>query len=250
MSLDALFFAVAIPAVLFAAVSKGGFGSGAAFAATPLLALVIEPAQAVGLMLPLLMLMDVASLRAYWWQWSWPHARRLMVGGVAGVGAGMLLFQAVSDDGVRLMVGGVAVGFVLYRIARERGWLTPRAAEPAPVLGLAWGAATGFTSAVSHAGGPPAAMYLLGCRLDKTRYQATTVLVFWWINVIKFIPYLELDMFTRQSARADLLLAPVAVAGVLLGARLHRWVSQTWYFRFTYALLLVTGGKLILDGLT
>jgi uncharacterized membrane protein YfcA len=236
--------------VLFAAVSKGGFGSGAAFAATPLLALVVEPAQAVGLMLPLLMLMDVASLRAYWGRWSWPHARRLMAGGVAGVAAGMLLFRAVSEDGVRLMVGAVAVGFVAYRIARDRGWLAPPAAEPPPALGLAWGAVTGFTSAVSHAGGPPAAMYLLGCRLDKTRYQATTVLVFWWINVIKFVPYLELDMFTLQSARANLLLAPVAVLGVMLGARLHHRIAETWYFRFTYALLLATGGKLVYDALT
>ena len=57
MQLDPAFFAVAVPAVLFAGVSKGGFGSGAAFAATPLLALILEPGQALGLMLPLLMLL-------------------------------------------------------------------------------------------------------------------------------------------------------------------------------------------------
>lgn len=249
MILDALFFAVAVPAVLFAGVSKGGFGSGAAFAATPLLALVVEPAQAVGLMLPLLMLMDVAGLRAYWRRWSWPHARRLMLGAIAGVAAGIAFFQAVDADGVRLMVGGVALGFVAYRVARDRGWLAPGAVEPAPVWGLIWGSAAGFTSAVSHAGGPPAAIYLLGCRLDKTSYQATTVIVFWWINVLKFLPYLRMEMFTLQSARANLILAPVAILGVALGARMHRRVPEAWFFRFTYALLLVTGGKLIYDAL-
>ena len=43
--LDPTFFAIAGPAVMFAGISKGGFGSGAAFAAASLLALVVEPAR-------------------------------------------------------------------------------------------------------------------------------------------------------------------------------------------------------------
>jgi len=50
MQLDLTFFALAVPAVIFAGVLKGGFGSGAAFAATPLLALILEPGAAIGLM--------------------------------------------------------------------------------------------------------------------------------------------------------------------------------------------------------
>jgi uncharacterized membrane protein YfcA len=66
MQLHATFFAVAVPAVLIAAVSKGGFGSGVGFLSTTLIALVVEPAQAVGLMLPLLMVLDATGLRSYW----------------------------------------------------------------------------------------------------------------------------------------------------------------------------------------
>ncbi len=249
MELDASFFAVAVPAVLFAGVSKGGFGSGAAFAATPLLALVLEPAQAVGLMLPLLMLMDVTGLRAYWGGWSAPHALRLMAGAVPGVILGWLTFRAVSADGVRLMVGAVAIGFVAFQIARARGWLRPRPAAARPIWGLFWGAVTGFTSFVSHAGGPPASMYLLASPLDKTRYQATTVAVFWWVNLIKFAPYFALGMFSAQSLRANLILAPVAVLGVILGARAHVLMPQDWFFRLTYVLLAATGTKLVFDAL-
>lgn len=75
MVLDLNFFLFAIPAVLFAGISKGGFGSGAAFAASPFLALIIEPKFAVGVMLPLLMLMDVTSLKPYWRKWDWKNAR-------------------------------------------------------------------------------------------------------------------------------------------------------------------------------
>jgi len=56
------FFAIAVPAVIFAGISKGGFGSGAAFASASILALVVPPGQALGIMLPLLMLIDVVTL--------------------------------------------------------------------------------------------------------------------------------------------------------------------------------------------
>ncbi|SEP14449.1 hypothetical protein SAMN04490248_1299 [Salinihabitans flavidus] len=74
------FCAIAVPAVIFAGISKGGFGSGAAFASATILALVLPPREAIGLMLPLLMLIDAATLRPYWKQWSWPDGRLLILG--------------------------------------------------------------------------------------------------------------------------------------------------------------------------
>ncbi len=239
-----------MPAVLFAGVSKGGFGSNGAFAAAPLLALVMEPAQAVGLMLPLLMMMDVTGMRSFWRQWSWPHARVLMAGAIPGILVGWAVFHSVSTDGVRLIVGTVAIGFVVFQMLKQARWITPRAGAGSPAQGLFWGGVSGFTSFVSHAGGPPASMYLLANPLDKTQYQATTVVVFWWVNLLKFGPYVALGMFTAETARANLYLAPVAVGGVVLGVWAHRVVPEVWFFRITYALLLATGSKLIWDALT
>ena len=45
--LNLMFFAVAIPAVIFAGISKGGFGSGVAFASSSILALILTPGQAL-----------------------------------------------------------------------------------------------------------------------------------------------------------------------------------------------------------
>lgn len=77
-------FAICVPAVIFAGVSKGGFGSGAAFAASSILAVALDPGSALGIMLPLLMLIDVASLPPYWRKWSWPEARLLIYAGLPG----------------------------------------------------------------------------------------------------------------------------------------------------------------------
>jgi len=250
MILDATFFALAVPAVVFAGVSKGGFGSGAAFAATPFLALILPPAEAVGVMLPLLMVMDVGGLRAYWRRWDWRAAAALVVGAVPGIGLGAALYGLTDPDVFRLLIGMVAVGFVAFQLARRRGWLRPAARPMGTVAGLVAGMVAGFTSFISHAGGPPAAIFLLSRRLDKTTFQATTVLTFWAINLMKFGPYLWLGFFSRDTLLADALLAPVALAGVWLGVRLHHAMSDRLFFALAYAFLLITGSKLIWDALT
>lgn len=250
MELDATFFALAIPAVLFAGISKGGFGSGAAFAAAPFLALAVPPQLAVGVMLPLLMISDLTNLRPYWRKWSWRDSRAIMVGMVPGVALGALLFSVTNDDAVRVAIGAIALGFVLFQLARARGWLhiAPRPFS-AGRAGF-WGAAAGFTSFVSHAGGPPAAVYLLGRSLDKQTYQATTVIIFWWVNVLKFGPYAMLGLFTRETLIANVLLAPVVVIGSLIGVWANRVVPERLYFGLTYVFLVITALKLFWDAAT
>jgi len=249
LELSAGFFAVAAPAVVFAGVSKGGFGSGAAFASATILALILEPGQALGVMLPLLMLIDLASLRPYWRRWHWPDARLLILGGVPGVVLGVALYRVADADAMRLLIGGISVLFVVWQVAQRSGRIHPVRRRLPGWAGLLVGVVTGFTSFVSHAGGPSAAVYLLSQRLDKTGYQASTVLIFWVLNIVKFVPYAWLGMFTWQTAAANLALAPFALLGTWLGVRAHRIVPERVFFGLTYVLLLVTGGKLIWDGL-
>ncbi len=244
------FFAIAAPAVMFAGISKGGFGSGAAFASSSILALIVDPGAALGLMLPLLMLIDLATLRSYWKSWNWPDARLLMLGGVPGVGLGIALFRVADADLLRLLIGVISLGFVAWHLAQRMGLFHPNTHKLSPRAGLLAGITAGFTSFVSHAGGPPVALYLLSQGMGKTTYQATTVLVFWVINIAKFIPYAFLGMFTLQTALADLMLAPFALIGAWVGVRAHRAVPDGLFFAITYVLLSLTGTKLIWDALT
>jgi uncharacterized membrane protein YfcA len=250
LTLDLWFFCVAGPAVLFAAISKAGFGSGAAFAAASILALVIEPGLALGVMLPLLMLIDVSSLRPYWRKWSGLDVKLLVIGGVPGIILGAALYQVASPDLFRLLIGGVSVGFVFWQLALKYN-LVRLANERLPDwAGLVIGSVAGFTTFISHAGGPPAAVFLLSRGLSKTQYQATTVLLFWVLNIVKFIPYAILGMFTAQTFLANLALAPFALIGTWIGVKAHHLVPERLFFGLTYVLLLLTGTKLIWDGLT
>ena len=247
LTLDLAFFLIAGPAVVFAGVSKGGFGSGAAFASASLLALVIEPGLALGVMLPLLMLIDVSTLKPYWRKWDTRAAVLLILGALPGIALGAALFRGADPDVFRFLIGAIALGFVAWKLAEARGLIrAARHVLPDWCGGLA-GAVAGFTSFVSHAGGPPAAVYLLSLGIDKTRFQATTVLVFWVINIGKFMPYAFLGMFTTQTALANLYLAPFALFGAWLGVRAHKLVPERLFFALTYVLLSLTGAKLIWD---
>ncbi len=242
---SATFLVIAPFAVLFAGISKAGFGSGAAFASSTLLALILPPTQALGLMLPLLMLIDATTLRPFWKRWSWPDCKTLIVGAVPGVIGGVLLFRHANDDVLRILIGSVSIGFVAWQFRPQH---VGRSGMPVRAGYLA-GAVAGFTSFVSHAGGPPAGVYLLGRGLDKTTYQASTVLVFWVINILKFVPYAFLGVFTLQTAWAGFLLAPFAILGAWIGVKAHYAVSERVFFGLTYMLLTLTGAKLIWDAL-
>jgi uncharacterized membrane protein YfcA len=250
LTLDLTFFLIAGPAVIFAGVSKGGFGSGAAFAAASVLALVVEPGLALGVMLPLLMLIDVSTLKPYWRKWDSQAALLLIAGAVPGVALGAALYKVAEPDVFRVLIGVISVGFVVWQIAVRLGYVRVAAQALSPAAGALAGAVAGFTSFVSHAGGPPAAVYLLSRRLSKTEFQATTVLVFWIVNIAKFVPYAFLGMFTLQTGIANLVLAPFAVFGAWLGVKAHMLVPERLFFAVTYVLLTVTGLKLIWDGLT
>lgn len=236
-------------AAIFAGVSKGGFGSGAAFASVSMLALVLPPGQALGIMLPLLMLIDAVTLRPYWRRWSWPDTRTLLLSGILGTALGAALYTVADADLFRLLIGGISLGFVGWQFGTRAG-LIRVCDRPLPGwAGVLAGIVAGFTSFVSHAGGPVAAVFLLSQRLDKTTFQATTVLLFATLNVVKVVPYAYLGIFTAHTLMFDLFLAPFAILGAWLGVKAHWLVSERMFFAITYVALSLTGVKLIWDAL-
>lgn len=246
---DFSIIAIGALAAIFAGVSKGGFGSGAAFASASVLALVLPPAQALGIMLPLLMLIDLATLRPYWNRWSWPDARVLLWGALPGTALGALLYTVANADVFRFLIGGISLAFVAWQIATRSGVMAPREVPLPSWAGVVAGVVAGFTSFVSHAGGPAAAVYLLSQRIDKTRFQATTVLLFALLNAVKIVPYAGLGIFSVETIKLDLILAPFALLGAWLGVKAHWLVPERVFFSITYVALTLTGLKLIWDAL-
>ena len=115
MITDPLFYVAAIPALLITGISKAGFGTGLGILAVPLIALTIPASQAAAIMLPILCVMDLAALWAYRGRWSRENMKIMLPGGLVGIVLGALTFRYVNEAGLKLVLGAIAIGFLLQR---------------------------------------------------------------------------------------------------------------------------------------
>ena len=149
---DPWFYAAAIPAILVLGLAKGGFGS-VGLLVIPILSLTVSPVQAAGITLPILILSDIVAVDSYWGEWDKRVVAIMLPGALIGVAVGWWTASWVGEAEIRLILGVISVAFALNYWLRQRREVTPR--SPNPVKGVFWGALSGFTSFVSHAGGPP-----------------------------------------------------------------------------------------------
>ncbi|MEW5964753.1 MAG: sulfite exporter TauE/SafE family protein [Pseudomonadota bacterium] len=246
MITDPAFYAVAIPAIVLTGLAKGGFLGGLGGLAVPLMSLVVSPVQAAAIMLPILIAMDWVGVAAYRREFDPGNLRILLPAAIAGILVGYLTAAFVTEAHVRLIVGLIAVAFALdHFLARRRAV----AAGPSIVRGSLWGLVAGFTSFVSHAGGPPVSVYLLPQRLANAVYAATTVMFFTVVNLVKVVPYLALGQFNSANLATTGVLLPLAPLAMMAGVWATRRIPQEPFYRIAYASLLVIGVKLVWDGL-
>lgn len=247
MITDPYFYLAAVPAVLLFGIAKGGFGGGLGILAVPLMALVVSPLTAAAILLPILCIMDIASLWAYRGRWVWSELVYLMPASVLGIALGTLTFGAMSPALIRLMLGCIAIAFTLIhwfqQLAAQHERLLPRGA------GVAAAATAGFTSFVAHAGGPPLSVYLLRRGLDRTSFVATTAVFFALVNYLKVVPYAWLGQFDTANLWTSAVLSPLAPAGIAMGVWLHRRVSDRQFYHVAWTMLFIVGIKLISDGI-
>ena len=242
---DPWFWAVAIHAVALTGISKGGLGGGAVIS-TPLMALVIPPAQAAAIMLPVLCLMDIAGVRNYLGRWDRRIMRIIVPAGLLGCVIGALTFTLINDAWLRVVLGVIALGFLAWVFVPKRGV----ARKPGAVAGWFWGTLSGLTSFISHAGSPPLMVYLLPQKLEKEAFVATSLVFYFAINYAKILPYVWLRLFDTRILVTAAILVPVGIAGIYAGQWLQRRVDARWFYRIIYSLLLLTGTKLLYDGVT
>ena len=246
--MDVFFVFLAILAVTIAGLSKGGFGAGATFAATPVLAISVGPVAAAAILLPILVVTDWFSLRVYWRQWRWSIVWPMMLAGIPGAILGWILFRELNVAWLSIVLGSVTLVLLAYQCFASFIKPSTQATKPSAIGAGWWGGLTGFTSFLMHAGGPPFAVYLLPMKLTKREYQASSVLLFTFLNAIKLLPYFALGLFDTSNLVISLWLLPVAPLAVLLGVWAHHKVREVIFYRIAYSLAILASAKLLWDG--
>ena len=244
MITDYTFYMAAIPAVLFVGISKGGLGAIALFG-MPILAMVISPIQGAAIMLPILLVMDVVAIRSYWGVFDAQVLKDMLPSAIIGIAVGWATAAFVDEVMLKLLIGIMALLFTLHYFF----WKS--SASPAPrnrVKAIIAGLVAGYTSFVTHAGGPPFQVYTLPLQMERRVFAGTAVLFFAIANVVKLVPYFALGQFDRVNLMTSAVLMPWAVISTMIGVWLVKRVSQTLFYRIMYFGLLLVSAKLIWDG--
>ena len=226
--------------------SKGGLPT-IGMLAVPLLTLVMPPMQAAVLLLPIYILSDMVGIYLYRKAFSLTHLRLLIPAGLVGIGIGWLTASHVSDAMLALLIGLIGIGFCLNTWLRK----TAPSETPAlrPVWGRIWGALSGFTSFISHAGGPPFQMYMLPQRLPKLVFAGTSTLFFAVVNAAKLVPYEFIRPYDLVSLQQAAWLVPFALIGTVVGAWLTRRLADVWFYRLVQIGLFFISIKLVWSAL-
>ena len=243
---DPLFYLVALPAVIFLGLSKGGF-SGIGMVSTPLLALIMPPLEAAAILLPIILIQDAISVFVYRRVWDAWNLKVLIPGAVIGIGAAWLFAAYVPEAVVRLAVGLIALGFVGYVAFRHL--LPGEPPKPRAAHGVFWGALSGFTTTLIQIGAPPYYAFVLPQRLPKMIYVGTTVMFFATANVMKVVPYFALGQFTTAGLATSFALFPLAIACNLLGIYLVRVTLEAMFYQITNVIVFALGCELTRQGL-
>jgi uncharacterized membrane protein YfcA len=239
---DPWFYAAAIPAMLVLGLSKGGLG-GLGLLVVPTMSLVISPIQAAGITLPILVLTDIVAVISYWGVFDRTTFRILLPSSLVGILLAWLTAAWVTEGEIRLIVGLVSILFALNYWFRHRQ--RPEAQSQSIVKGSIWGIVAGFTSFVSHAGGPPFQVYAAPLRLKPRIFAGTQVLLFAIINATKVLPYFFLGQFDTANLTASVVLLPFAIPATFLGVWLVRHIDIASFYKIIYALVFVIGVYLV-----
>ncbi len=243
---DPFFYMIAVPAVLLLGLSKSGFASGFGALAVPMMALAVTVPQAAAILMPILLMMDLMGMAAFRKDVDKALLRFMVPFALLGIVLGALLFKLLDAKVVAAIVGAFTLLFLAQQMLFKPD---PNGPPPPRWLGGLLLITSGFTSFISHAGGPPVNAYVMRLKLKPILFTGTLAYLFFFINMAKWLPYAWLGLLDWLNLATSLVLLPLAPIGVLVGVRLARRIRPEVFYRLVRIGMFLTGCKLLWDGL-
>ncbi len=215
---------------MLVAVAKTGI-AGVYNVVVPLMAIVFGGKASTGVLLPILIMGDLFAVGYYNRSAQWRHVLRLIPPALLGVILGTWVGDRVSEATFQILLASVVligIGLMIYLEVRK-----VKAVPEHRGFGISMGLLAGFTTMVGNVAGPIVAVYMLSMRLPKNEFIGTTAWFFLLVNLLK-LPFhlLVWDTISAASLRLDALMLPGIALGALIGVRIVKLISETFYRRF------------------
>jgi uncharacterized protein len=244
-----LVFTITILAVVLTGLAKGGF-TGMGALSTPILALIMDPISAAAMMLPILIIQDIVSVWSFRKTYDQTVLAWMLPGALLGIVIGWLFAASVNVHLVKAMLGIISLLFGIQRLAADRGYIVSVPMTLPPWVGSFWGAVSGFTSHIAHAGGPPFQVWTLGRGMNQVTYAGTAAIFFAVVNWMKVPAYLSLGQFNGDTLKLSAQLMPVALLSTFAGVALVKHVSPKQFSLAINSLMIGVGLLLMYQAMT
>jgi uncharacterized protein len=240
-------------AAIGSAVIKNGVGVGAGIFMLPFLSLVLPAKLALGLGAPIMLVSDIAGLVYYWKDWNKKQLLLLLPPAFIGVILGASMIRTIPSELFRFWVGLFAIVFSSYQLLKLKlsnpeasgGWAN-WVSKPKKTLTILFGFLGGLASSVIHAGGLVMSLYLIQKSKDKRAFVGTFVLFFAFINFLKVISYLRIEILTSDIVLLAAIISPLIILGSFFGNVLNKRVSQKAFRVIVLAAILIIGITLLI----
>lgn len=237
---------LAVIAAVSVGLAKGGL-SMVGVISVPLMALVMSPIQAAGMLLPVYIVSDLGGLIAYRKNFDRAVLVKLMPGAILGILLGWATSSFVSDKSVELVVGVIGLVFAVSALWKRR--VEAAARHPDWLRGSLWGTISGYTSFVAHAGAAPYQVYAQPLRMSPLVYAGTTTIFFAVCNWVKLVPYAMLGQLSTENLKVAAILTIPALLSVQAGIWIVKRLSPTIFYKLITWMLLIVSIRLIWGGL-
>jgi uncharacterized membrane protein YfcA len=225
-------FAAAAAIAVLAGVIRGFSGFGSALIYVPLIAAVYGPHVAtVSFVLLDFVCAAPFALRVLP-QVRWREVLPALIAAALTVPLGTITQAAVDPVILRWGMALFVLAFVLVLAA---GWRYPF--KPSAPAAIGAGALSGFTGGAAQLGGPPIILYWLGSPDAAAIVRANLMVYLVMLGLTLMANYAWHGLTTAQPIALAVLLWPVYILALVVGARWFRSSSDAGYRRIAYAIV-------------
>ncbi len=214
--------------------SKAGI-KGVSVLNVTLLAWVFGARASTGVLIPMLVVADIAAVMYYHRDADWPSLRKLLPWIFAGVLLAVWIGDSLSSTNFKHVIASIILITIALMLWQERN---PQLKVPdTPWLAGLAGLSVGVFTMLGNLAGPLANVYFLAMRFRKSHFIGTTAWLFLIVNIFK----LPFHIWVWETVRTDTLwvnlqLLPALFLGFWVGIRLTAYIKEKQYRRFILAM--------------
>ncbi|MGD9919982.1 MAG: sulfite exporter TauE/SafE family protein [Pseudorhodoplanes sp.] len=228
-------FAAAVGVALIAGLVRGFSGFGSALIYVPLVAAIYEPRIAA---LTLLIIDFVASAPftvPLTRQCNWREVAPVSIAAICTIPVGVAALEYLDPVTLRWFI---AILVVTLLLALASGWRYR--ARPKLPVSVGVGLVAGVGAGAAQIAGPAAIIYWLGGPNSAHVIRANLMVYFAILAIVSAAAYYARGLFTTDVLVLSLLLGPVFIVALALGAYLFRGASDQSYRRVSYVIIALS----------